>query len=212
MKQKSPNNPSTKYQVPSTHLGFTLIEMLVVISILGLFAAAVMANFAAQRGPRNLRIAQNELVTNIRKVQSQALASRNSSLSGKAVKYYVLQFDRTNPSQYLIQAVADDLTLDTPVETINFPANISISVESSLVLEQPVGASATKQDCVQVTFALPYGTMYLDPSCQILTTIASSGGLASVANSALTIVLTESVTGDTRSVNINGVSGVITTP
>ena len=69
MKQKY---SKTKYQ-----LGFTLIELLVVISIMGILATLMIVNFAGQRVSRSLLLAKNETVTNIRKVQSYTLSSKN---------------------------------------------------------------------------------------------------------------------------------------
>ncbi|PIR96556.1 MAG: hypothetical protein COT92_00480, partial [Candidatus Doudnabacteria bacterium CG10_big_fil_rev_8_21_14_0_10_42_18] len=40
--------------------GFTIIELLVVISIMGILMSVIVANIAGQRDHQKLRIAQNE--------------------------------------------------------------------------------------------------------------------------------------------------------
>ena len=80
--------------------GFTLTELLVVLAIMGVFFGLILANYAGMRGKRDIKIAQNELTTNIRKVQSYALSSRDTSVG--PVKLYVLKFVTTTQSQYLI--------------------------------------------------------------------------------------------------------------
>ena len=84
--------------------GFTLIELMVVVSIMAILATAVIINIAGQRNNRNIIIAENELVNNIRTAQSYTLSSRVLP-SGQSAQYYVLKFDFSEPSQYILQAI-----------------------------------------------------------------------------------------------------------
>lgn len=184
--------------------GFTLIELIVVIGLMGIFTAAVLVNFNSQRGPRNLRIAQNEIVTNLRKVQSYALSSRDSK-NGPA-KYYILNLNKTE-STYNIGAIQTDYSFTTDVETIKLPDGITIS---KLELSQPVGATAIDEQCVQVALGLPFGTGYMDSSCAIDLAVKDPARLSTLMNSELQITLTDSRSNTSKTIIYNGVSGTIT--
>jgi prepilin-type N-terminal cleavage/methylation domain-containing protein len=186
-------------------LGFTLTELLVVIAIMGLFLSLVLANYAGQRGVRDLRIAQNELATNVRKVQSFSASSRDTA--NGSVKYYVLKLDKASNNGYDVQAILSNLQLEPSLERINLPADILIS---NLKLEQPYGSRLQEYECVQIAFALPFNKVYIDPNCTIDLTVRDPVGLTSLSNSLLRVTLYSSQANTTRQVVINGVSGAIT--
>ncbi len=192
--------------------GFTIIELIVVIAIMGLFLSAVLVNYARTRGPRSLRIAQNELATNIRKVQSYVLSSRDTSEG--PVKYYVLKFDENNPSQYVLQAVQQDYdNFSDAVETFNLPTGITIT---AIDTQQPYGSSTVDSRCAQVAFSLPFNKMFLDTTCDISgesnSVIRDQGAMDNLDNSLVTITMSDPQSNTTRSVIINGVSGLVTIP
>lgn len=193
---------------------FTLIELLVVISIMALLAGAVIANYAGRRSPRDLKIAQNELVTNIRKAQSYALSSRE--LNGTTpVQYYVLRFDTTSSTQYQIQAMYN--TQSSPAmlqkaETINLPTGV--------ILGSPrINGSASA--CVLIAFQLPYAKILNNSSCAgAPPTVNSSDDyqkiISFVANNAATTVTSDSAVVLTLQNNsgaayvlVNGITGVV---
>lgn len=184
--------------------GFTIIELLVVLSIMGIFLTLILANYAGTRGKRDLKIAQVELATNIRKVQSYALASRNTDVG--AVKYYFLRFQENNPGQYLIFAIQNDTETITLVETVNLPQGITIS---SIDYTQPIGGSAEKTTCVEVAFALPFNKMYADPECTIDLLAQGTTDPDDYANAQVVINLRDAQSVTTKTVSINGVTGVV---
>lgn len=199
-------------QKPKNQRGFTIIELLVVLAIMGLFLGAVLVNYARTRGPRNLRIAQNEMVTNIRKVQSYVLSSRNTSEG--PVKYYVLKFDEENPTQYILQAVQQDYdNFSDSVETFSLPTGITITAVDT---QQPLGSSTVDSRCAQIAFSLPFNKMFLDTTCSISgasnSVIRDQGALDNLDNSLVTITMLDSQSNTTRSVIINGVSGIVSVP
>ena len=201
---------------PNTQEGFTLLEMLVVIGIMGLVASIFVVNFAAFRGPRNLRIATNELVTNLRKIQSYTLSSRNTS-AGKSVKYYMIKFNNAagNNTSYQVQSINSDDTFSSALETINLPDGIivrpRISAPQGLQLEQPIGGTVSYpiSNCTQVAFSLPFSRVYLDGSCTMNTLVNNLVNLVGIANSRLTIVLADTGTNTTSTIVVNGISGAI---
>lgn len=195
---------TTSYQLQANS-GFTLTELLVVIAIMGLFLSLVLANYAGQRGIRDLRIAQNELATNVRKVQSFSASSRDTA--NGSVKYYVLKLDKASSNGYDVQAILSNLQLESSLERINLPPDIVIS---NLRLEQPYGSRLQEYDCVQIAFALPFNKVYIDPNCTIDLTVKDPVGLTSLSNSLLRVTLTSTQANTTRQVVINGVSGAVT--
>jgi prepilin-type N-terminal cleavage/methylation domain-containing protein len=205
-----------KQKINLPQSGFTLMELLVVISIMGLVASIFIVNFAAQRGPRNLRIAQNELVTNIRKIQSYTLASRTSP-GGKGVKYYYLQLrtDSPNNASYPIKSIDSDYSVES-IETINLPSGIVVQLSTGspqgLQLAQPVGATATYPTCTQIAFGAPFGKVYLDSSCSMPTLATDVSSLVALANSQLTITLLDTATNTTKTIVVNGISGAVCAP
>src|SRR4051812_25570648 len=85
--------------------GFTLIELMVVVGIMGLITGIFLINFNRLQGPRNLKIAQNQLITDIRRIQSYTLSSRNVSTTGQPARYYIIKFETQSPASYKIQAI-----------------------------------------------------------------------------------------------------------
>lgn len=129
--------------------GFTLLELLAVIAIMGILASVFMVNFNAQRVPRDLNIARNETITNIRKVQSYTLSSRDTF--GMANKFYVITF-MDGASSYIIGSIGinptDKLFTYKVQEVVNLPGRVRQSINGP--------------DCAQIIFAAPFGKMYTD--------------------------------------------------
>jgi prepilin-type N-terminal cleavage/methylation domain-containing protein len=152
--------------------GFTLIELIVVIGILAVLSTVFVINIGGQRVKRDLKIAQNELVSNIRKTQSYLLSSRILP-NGKLAQYYVLKFDTANPGQYKIQAIYDASSSPKliDVETINFPPNIEIATTSASNLAIAVYRSINPTiqpiytNCALAAFAAPFGKVIFNDGC-----------------------------------------------
>ncbi len=110
------------------NLGFTLIELMTVITIMVILAAVMIINLAGQRTSRDLNIAENQLVSYIRQAQSYTLSARILP-NGQAVQFYVLKFDLSNPTQYTLEAIYNVSSSPqlTDIQTINLPANIQIA-------------------------------------------------------------------------------------
>lgn len=136
--------------------GFTVVELLVVFVIMILLSSLVVINWNKQKPTRSLVIAQNELITNLRKVQSYAVSSRNIS-AGSAAKFYLVEFNE-NATSYTVDAINSDGTLTgAPLEQISLPAGLSFS---AIELEQTEGGRATPYDCLYAIFSVVYGKTY----------------------------------------------------
>lgn len=187
--------------------GFTLVELLVVISILALFYGLIVANFSVWRGPQYVKVAANELATNINKLHSYSLSAR--SLNGTPANYYIVQFNTgaTNTT-YPIQAISattPNPTFVNPVETIRFPG--LVYVQELDYTDQ--SNTLTKPACVQVIFALPYGRTYIDPACSFNAGSTSKllGELDNLANTKLSIILGRPGIPNTKTVTVDAATG-----
>lgn len=212
MKQKLQN---TKIKAA----GFTVIELLVVLAIFAVLIGLFMVNFAGLRGPRNLRIAQNELSSSIRKVQSYVLSARSIPVTGNpAPKFYIMKFRLSTTTGYVIQAVDSTYTSYPSIESPTFPKGISYqsTPPGSLFVTDLDGTNIiTNPLCVQVVFALPFGRIYIDDvasgtDCNISPKLNDPGYLASISNRIFKVTLKDPASLQTRSVILNGVTGTVT--
>ncbi|HEX3099356.1 MAG TPA: type II secretion system protein [Patescibacteria group bacterium] len=129
--------------------GFTLIELLAVLAIMTLIMGALAIDFASQRTKRNIVLAKNETVTNLRKAQSYTLSSRDIS-AGVPAKYYVVNFT-TNSTSYTIDSIDNNYSYHSAVETINLPTNIKVS---------SIQSNGSTYTCMQIVFSAPFGKIY----------------------------------------------------
>lgn len=205
---KSKNNSDLHYQ--KLQSGFTLIEMLVVIGIISMMTGLFLTNFNSLEGPRNLKIAQNQLVTDVRKIQSYTLSSRNVSTSGLPARYYIIKFDTATPNRYVIQAIDNGPSnLSVDLQTILLPKNIKIS---SISLQSASGFAPITATCAQVAFALPFGRVFMDnktggQTCDIANTFSTTGDLTPYKNFIIDVTLSSS--SGSKIVEVNGVSQAV---
>jgi prepilin-type N-terminal cleavage/methylation domain-containing protein len=191
--------------------GFTLVEMLVVLFILGMVTTLFIANYNALRGPRSLKIAQNQLVTNIRKIQSYTLSARNSP-NGNPARMYVIKLNGAigNSTSYVLQVIDNQSTpVVTDIETVTFPGGISVDTTTPITLVSAEGGASQNPNCLQIGFSLPFGKIYADATCTIETKIGSPAYLDTIDNYVVTLRIIDAASGMTKSVIINGVTGSI---
>ncbi len=147
------------------NLGFTLMELMVVLTIMAFLFTGIIVNINGQRAPRDIKIAQNELVSNIRKAQSYTLSAR-SLPSGESAQYYVIKFNLAKPTEYTIQAISNVGTSPRlqDVEVIKLPVNVKIT---ALSITGRLSAPATQDpaSCALVGFSAPYGKVLFNDGC-----------------------------------------------
>ena len=148
--------------------GFTLIEMMVVITIMALFAFALSVNLTAGRANRDLRQAENRLVSDIRKIQAYNLASKTLP-SGNSAQYYILKLDLAKPGQYTIQAIynASAQPKLEDVETVTLPANVQISLLQVGSRPQAPVLQPSITGCMLAAFVAPFGKIIFNDGCAI---------------------------------------------
>jgi prepilin-type N-terminal cleavage/methylation domain-containing protein len=221
-----------KYQISNSKYqkGFTLIELIVVLGIMSVVLGLVTVNIAGNRSSRNLKIAQNELVSNLRKIQSYTLSSREiiPNLSGE---YYLIKFDLSAPRQYTIQAIYD--TNSAPklrdVETVNLPAGVNL-VASSVTVKNRTNIPLTQipTSCALIAFRAPFAKVHYNsvdlpstctPASPILTStdkhmeildfVKNTDSYPVSTDSTMVIRFSYTGSSETKSVLIKGVSGLI---
>jgi type II secretory pathway pseudopilin PulG len=143
--------------------GFTVVELLVVLSIMVLMVGALILDFYRHRNVRDLKIAQNELITNLRKVQSSALFSTDVG-SNNAAQYQIIKFSNATPNEYQMQGIADATIAPQlfNLETIKLPKGVNIVAKN---LTGPIWPLPVPSDCTLLAFKSPYGKIYLNNGC-----------------------------------------------
>lgn len=189
--------------------GFTVTELLVVFLIMVLMASLAIISWNKQTPTRNLTLAQNELVTNIRKVQSYAVSTKN--LEGlSSANFYVMRFE-VSSSQYEIFGVDSNGNVSAVLETVNLPSSIVFSEINSV---NQVDGSITNPTCIFLIFNVIYGKSFIggDEKCTnsyISSLVDDPPALARQANYDLGLSFQHSSTGQLKAVYIEGQTGRI---
>lgn len=198
--------------------GFTLIELIVVVGIMVFLTTAFLVNFGALRGPRNLKIAAAELTTNLRKIQSYTLSSRDAT-TGIPAQYYFVTINRLAGSNTSYTVTTIDKNNGTAtLETNKLPAEV---VFNNITVYYPDGTTSyTNIECAQIAFKLPFAVTYVEydatvnGTCSVNFIALQSNPvtLASLLNRRVTIELKELRNSGLSTVSVNGISGVIKQP
>jgi prepilin-type N-terminal cleavage/methylation domain-containing protein len=209
-------------------VGFTLIELMVVISIMGLMLSLIIWNSSTEKSSRSLKIAQTELATNLRKIQSYALSSRNLP-NGQVVQYYVAKFDSASPSSYTLQAIYDvNSTSSNPtkvdVETISLPKGVVFSPSNPFVIGRTtLPATTNAPSCILIAYQLPYARTFINEGCSfnnfntsppdsyryLLNYVQNVDLYPTVSDSNVTITLQNTITGNQKVIDVRGLTGLI---
>ncbi len=183
--------------------GFTIIELLVVCAIMATVATIGIINWNSQRSARTLTIAQNELITNIRKVQSYAVSSRNTP-TGDAAKYYVIEVSQDAITLPVYAVVGPNHSLSA-VETITLPSDVKISALS--LSGQTPDYIAPSGSCVDIVFSVTYGKTYFVGCDALAETLPSFPTLAPLSNFNLSLNVTHKDA--SKGVSVYGLNGKV---
>lgn len=217
----------TKAKLPAP--GFTLIELMVAVSILMVMVGLVAVNFNSFKVERNMKIAQNELITNLRKAQAYTLSARVVP-GGQSGQFFILKFDGQNPAAYSLQAMYNIFATPTPptlvtVEDYKLPDGVKFSSSSALTIYRDVFPATVAVPCGLVAYKAPFGKVYLNAGCNTTSpAFGSDDDYASLMNyvvnvagadshtstdSSAVIKLTDDTGKREKKVLIRGVTGLI---
>ena len=134
--------------------GFTLIELLVAMAILITLTSIFLANFQNSRASQNVMVATASLTSDLHKLQSFSLSSKDITLGNPSSQYYVT-FGNANVSYSLIGTNNGNPGVDTTLNTITLPNGISIG---GIQITRVDGTIATPIN-VTLAFKVPYARM-----------------------------------------------------
>lgn len=137
--------------------GFTIIELLVVISIIAIMSGIVLIDYRSGQQTLALQRATNKLAQDIRRVQEMAMSARECDIcpGGGIPDGYGIRFKGGEPEHYILFADRNDnqdydAGADTKIEDIQ----IGEGVEISDVSGEPL----------RITFTPPDPTTTIKPS------------------------------------------------
>lgn len=206
--------------------GFTLIELVVVLAVMGILAGAVIVGIANQRVNRNLNIAANELITNLRKLQTYTLTAKGISPT-QPVQYYLIKIDAAKPDEYVLQAMYNVTTSPqlANLETVKLPQGIRFAAASPLYIDRPLGFIDQQPSCALVVFKTPFAKVLLSNGCsvssappwdpntddyqKILNFIVNTALGTVSSDSSINIKLSDQSGTAARTITVKGISGLI---
>ncbi len=118
--------------------GFTLIEVLIVVAIIGILSAMILVTFSGQRQTRNTERAAREVMATLREAQNYTLSGRAGVISENNT-YYGVNFTASSAAYSVVS---------------------SNGTIASYSLKNGIVASATSS----VRFMLPRGEVYISGS------------------------------------------------
>ena len=134
--------------------GFSLIELMVVIFIIGIASSVVIVQYSGNRNSKALYLGSKQIADDIRMTQNYTFGALET-MSGNPSGGYGISFSVGSDS-YVIFADGDsDKEYDAgeDFQTIKLPEGITI---------QSLKIDGVNDDPVDVVFTSPYGEVYID--------------------------------------------------
>jgi prepilin-type N-terminal cleavage/methylation domain-containing protein len=173
--------------------GFTLVEMMVVLTISMVISSLFLANYKQSQSGRNLKLAADSVVSATRLMQNNILSGLPHP-AGNPTRDYSVRINQTQYFTYVDQTdPSGGITNRITLETINFPPNVSVT---SITLGATSIAPGTG---LEIRFFPPFGTIKLvNPSTS-----------TEVADTTATVVFSYPGSSVTKTLTIDGISGRI---
>ncbi|HAI62801.1 MAG: Type IV pilus transmembrane protein FimT [candidate division WWE3 bacterium GW2011_GWF2_41_45] len=120
--------------------GFTLVELMIVVSILAIVSGIMIPSFSSYTRNQTLKQAQENLKSDLRSLQNRALTGTGSDmlLNGLPAKYWAVSYSstpgyNTTYSFYLTSTGVCSTTdpASSIQQTVTLPANVTISSSSA---------------------------------------------------------------------------------
>lgn len=177
--------------------GFTLIELMVSVAIMAILLTVVIANFGAGNQKRNLNIARNVMMSDLRKSQSLAIASKDVTPGHPANSYSATFSTSTNRSYSLI---GQDNSVPPNITTLTSPNLPAKTYVKTISIYRQDGTTLLANN-LTIQFSVPYGRIALS--------FDNSNGYE--LNDVATITLSTDDGANTVNVVANGVVGTMYT-
>ena len=163
--------------------GFTLIEFLVVIFIIGILSSALFFNWRSGEATFALQNSAYKLAQNIREIQEMAMESKEIDCNGDTGSSFGVQFKSSWLTYYLLFVDCNDNYVydvnDKILRTVNFEKGVEIStlspVDSFSVLFVPPDPITYINDKTSGIEGVVTIRLSSYPSKQKIITINSSG-------------------------------------
>lgn len=149
--------------LPAGRQGFTLIEMLVVISIVATISSILVVNWRKNEERYKLQRAAQEIVQNMRRTQTMALAGKEYGTGLIPNKSYGVHFEPNQPRSYFI--FADENGNETYQPSDDIVVGLEIPVADGVEI---YSLSSLPQD-LDITFSLPDGFVGIKPTASSAT-------------------------------------------
>lgn len=122
---------------------FTLIELLIVVSIIAILSSTMIPSFNSYIKSQNLKQAREQIKSDLRSIQTNALTNAAPSGSSLVSPYWGLLFEAGSSSYYYFatsnssSTVSDCVSSKNEEQKYNLPNNISISGSSVCIIFEP---------------------------------------------------------------------------
>jgi|GEM_PF-6437941 len=173
--------------------GFSLIELLTAISIIVILTSLFLANYRAQGSKAAVNAATSNLISDLHKVQSFALSSRDVA-SGNPASRYSITFSNGAISYDLVGYNSAIPAVPTTISTTRLGPLVSVS---SVQITR-VDGSVVSPNSVNAGFKIPFGKVVLNFTGSVIDEVNDLARikLISADNTVCSYVVINGITGN----------------